>query len=156
MKQKKLILSTLLLSFGLLAACSGNPSTKEEPSITPAPEATVSPQPSPEATVQYLQKRFQVMGYEVTLQPYTSSDGKNGSRLYVNTLSEEERHPTNYVSRYGANQFHEDIADTFTVFVLGERPAGNTVAEEKILLFWDDPDMVNIRNEIRENIGLEH
>ncbi|MGN0507157.1 MAG: M28 family peptidase [Lachnospiraceae bacterium] len=67
-----------------------------------------------------------------------------------------EENPTNYVSRYGANQFHEDIADTFTIFVLGECPAGNTVAEEKILFFWDDPDMVSIRNEIRENIGLEH
>ena len=54
------------------------------------------------------------------------------------------------------DRFWKDIADTFTVFVLGERPAGNTVAEEKILFFWDDPDMVSIRNEIRENIGLEH
>ena len=31
------------------------------------------------------------------------------------------RTPTHYVSRYGANYFHEDIADTFAVFVLGAK-----------------------------------
>lgn len=69
-------------------------------------------------------------------------------------VKDYEENPTNYVSRYGANQFHEDIADTFTIFLLGDRPAGRTVAEEKILFFWDNTDMVSLRNEIRNNLGL--
>lgn len=50
-------------------------------------------------------------------------------------VKDYEENPTNYVSRYGANQFHEDIADTFTIF-------------------RDNTDMVNLRNEIRNNLGL--
>lgn len=34
-------------------------------------------------------------------------------------VDDYESNPTHYVSRYGANYFHEDIADTFAVFVLG-------------------------------------
>ena len=52
-------------------------------------------------------------------------------------VGDYEANPTRYVSRYGANYFHEDIADTFAVFVLGDVPQGDTVAEEK-LRFWPE------------------
>ena len=51
-------------------------------------------------------------------------------------VGDYEANPTRYVSRYGANYFHEDIADTFAVFVLGDVPQGDTVAEEKLRFFW--------------------
>ena len=69
-------------------------------------------------------------------------------------MQDYEENPTHYVSRYGANYFHEDIADTFAVFVLGGKPEGKTVAEEKLLFFWADDDMVQLRSEIRENLNL--
>ena len=62
--------------------------------------------------------------------------------------------PTDYVSQYAANYFHEDIADTFAVFVLGGEPEGDTVAAEKLRFFWDDPDMAALRAAVRENLGL--
>ena len=70
-------------------------------------------------------------------------------------VGDYEANPTNYVSRYGANYFHEDIADTFAVFVLGGQPQGSTVAEEKLRFFWADPDMVVLRAAIRQNLGLD-
>lgn len=70
-------------------------------------------------------------------------------------VGDYEANPTNYVSRYGANYFHEDIADTFAVFVLGGQPQGDTVAEEKLRFFWEAPDMVALRTAIRQNLGLE-
>ena len=63
--------------------------------------------------------------------------------------------PTAYVSRYGANYFHEDIAETFALFVLGGEPQGSTVAEEKLRFFWQNEDMVALRGEIRRSLGLE-
>ena len=69
-------------------------------------------------------------------------------------VNDYEQNPTNYVSRYGANYFHEDIADTFAVFVLGAKPAGDTVAEQKLEFFWADADMVRLRQAIRTNLGL--
>lgn len=74
--------------------------------------------------------------------------------LPASGVGDYNENPTNYVSRYGANYFHEDIADTFAVFVLGGEPEGNTVAEDKLRFFWDDPDMVALRMSIRESIGL--
>lgn len=70
-------------------------------------------------------------------------------------VGDYEANPTRYVSRYGANYFHEDIADTFAVFVLGGQPQGDTVAEEKLRFFWADPDMVALRAAIRQNLGLD-
>ena len=64
------------------------------------------------------------------------------------------QNPDHYVSRYGANYFHEDIADTFAVFVLGEKPQGDSVAEQKLLFFWNEEAMVRLREAIRENAGL--
>ena len=70
-------------------------------------------------------------------------------------VGDYETSPTHYVSRYGANYFHEDIADTFAVFVLGGAPEGDTVAEEKLRFFWDDPEMVALRAAIRQRLGLD-
>ena len=70
-------------------------------------------------------------------------------------VGDYEANPTRYVSRYGANYFHEDIADTFAVFVLGDVPQGDTVAEEKLRFFWADPDMTALRSAIRQNLGLD-
>lgn len=60
-------------------------------------------------------------------------------------VNDYEENPTHYVSRYGANYFHEDIADTFAVFILGGPPQGTTVAGEKLRFFWADPNMVELR-----------
>ena len=70
-------------------------------------------------------------------------------------VGDYEANPTRYVSRYGANYFYEDIADTFAVFVLGGEPKGDTVAEEKLRFFRDDPAMMALRSAIRENLGLD-
>ena len=75
--------------------------------------------------------------------------------LGVSGAGDYDRSPTHYVSRYGANYFHEDIADTFAIFVLGGEPGKNTVAEEKLRFFWRDPDMTALRSAVRENLGLE-
>lgn len=63
--------------------------------------------------------------------------------------------PTRYVRPYAAGYFHEDMADTFAIFVFSNKPQGNTVAEQKILFFWEDAGMLDIRSEIRTNLGLE-
>ena len=70
-------------------------------------------------------------------------------------VNDYAENPTHYASRYGANYFHEDMADTFALFVLGSKPQGDTVAEEKLLSFWDEPEMVSLRAAIRANLGLE-
>ena len=74
--------------------------------------------------------------------------------LGITAVSDYAENPSSYVSRYGANYFHEDIADTFAVFVLGGKPEGDTVAEEKLLFFWENAAMTALRSQIRSQMGL--
>jgi hypothetical protein len=57
-----------------------------------------------------------------------------------------------FVSDYAATNPEEDIAESWTYFVLGPKPAGNSIAEEKILFFYDYPELVNLRTHIRNGI----
>jgi len=53
-----------------------------------------------------------------------------------------------FVTDYAATNPEEDIAEAFTFFVLSPRPNGDTIAEEKILFFYDYPELVDLRDEI--------
>ena len=76
------------------------------------------------------------------------------SELGDTGVGDYEANPTHYVSRYGANYFHEDIADTFAVFVLGQFPQGDTVAQDKLRFFLGDQYMAAMRSATRQNLGL--
>ncbi len=82
---------------------------------------------------------------------YYDSFWKNAEESGVNDYDKD---PTRFVSLYAANYFHEDIAETFALFVLSDKPQGDTVAEQKIRSFWNDAEMVRVRNEIRNNMGI--
>ena len=53
---------------------------------------------------------------------------------------------------YAATNPEEDIAEAFSFFILSPPPAGNTIAEEKILVFYDYPELVQMRDEITSGI----
>ena len=54
-----------------------------------------------------------------------------------------------FVTDYAMTNPGEDLAETFAVFVLQGRPTGDTVADQKVLMLWDDPAMVALRDQIR-------
>ena len=53
-----------------------------------------------------------------------------------------------FVTGYAATNPEEDIAEAFTFFVLSPRPNGDTIAKEKILFFYNYPELVELRDEI--------
>lgn len=63
-----------------------------------------------------------------------------------------DENPDAFVNEYAATDPIEDFAETFAYFVaLDEVPDSTTVADQKILWFYDNPDMVAFRDEIRAN-----
>lgn len=63
-------------------------------------------------------------------------------------------YPEDYVNEYaGTAGVHEDIAECFMQFVIGERQTGDSFAAQKINFFYDYPEMTQIRAYIRENYG---
>jgi hypothetical protein len=57
-----------------------------------------------------------------------------------------------FVTSYAATNPEEDIAEAFTFFVFSPKPAGHTIAEEKILFFYQYPELVELRADILNNM----
>lgn len=53
-----------------------------------------------------------------------------------------------FVTKYAATQPPEDIAESWTLFVLSPKPETNSIADQKILFFYEYPELVAIRQEI--------
>ncbi len=65
-------------------------------------------------------------------------------------------HEDHFVSDYAATNPIEDAAETFTTFVLEERPAADSTIAQKIGFFWDYAWLVEIREHIRAEFSGEH
>jgi hypothetical protein len=65
-----------------------------------------------------------------------------------------EEHSDEFLTDYAATEPEEDIAESWLYFIISERPSGGSVAEQKIDFFYRFPDMVSLREEIRDNLYL--
>lgn len=59
-----------------------------------------------------------------------------------------EQYADDFVTDYAATSPAEDIAETFAYFVFQPEPAGDTIAEQKILFFYQFPELVQLRTMI--------
>jgi hypothetical protein len=61
---------------------------------------------------------------------------------------------TRFVTQYAATNPGEDIAEVFATFVTRNTGAnGNSIAEQKIQLMYNYPELVSLRNYIRKNLS---
>ncbi|MDB5225180.1 MAG: hypothetical protein JWL87_132 [Candidatus Adlerbacteria bacterium] len=58
-----------------------------------------------------------------------------------------------FTTVYAATGPEEDIAEAFTDFVLRAKPTGSLVKDQKILFFYQYPELVKLRDSIRSAIG---
>ncbi len=66
-----------------------------------------------------------------------------------------KRFPDRFVTDYAASNPGEDIAESFTFFVIQDKPVGNRIMDEKIKFFYNFPELVQLRNHIRnQNVIL--
>lgn len=70
------------------------------------------------------------------------------------TLTQDyyENNSKRFVSDYATVSFGEDMAETFVYFIREDKPVGNTIRNQKILAFYQEPDLVEIRTQIRSNL----
>lgn len=57
-----------------------------------------------------------------------------------------------FLTNYAVTNPEEDIAEAFTFFVLSPRPEGASVAKDKILFFYEYPELVALRDEITRGV----
>ncbi len=53
-----------------------------------------------------------------------------------------------FVTDYAVTSPEEDIAESWVFFILDHKPAGDTIAEQKVLFFYDWPELAGLRDEI--------
>ncbi len=59
---------------------------------------------------------------------------------------------SNFTTDYASTNPWEDIAETFTAFVLNNKPTWDTIADKKKLFFYNYPEMVKLRSIIRSKL----
>lgn len=64
------------------------------------------------------------------------------------------RHEDDFVTSYAATDPSEDIAESFTYFVVWEAPEGDAVWEQKLNFFYRYPELAEFRIQVRECLGL--
>jgi hypothetical protein len=57
-----------------------------------------------------------------------------------------------FVTDYAVTRPPEDIAESFTFFVLSPKPDGKSIAEQKVLFFYNYPELVTLRETILKNV----
>ena len=67
-----------------------------------------------------------------------------------------KKYEKQFVTEYAASNPSEDLAESFTAFVLQEKPTKSTVdfihSDQKIRFFYDFPELVEMRDFIRSNL----
>lgn len=73
--------------------------------------------------------------------------------VYYEQLDEfYSKYEDQFVSDYAASHPAEDITESWSHFVLEPAPQGKTIAEQKVLFFYEYPELVNLREEILSNL----
>lgn len=76
---------------------------------------------------------------------YQELDEDNPYALY-------EKYTDRFVSDYAATNPGEDVAEVFSFFVINDNaPTGNSIADQKIKLLYEYPELVELRRKIRVN-----
>lgn len=57
-----------------------------------------------------------------------------------------------FVTSYAATNPEEDIAEAWSFFVFEPQPAGDTIAEEKVLFFYQYTELIELRANILKNM----
>ena len=84
--------------------------------------------------------------WEETHQSY------NSEQHYENLNDFYHKYQDRFVTDYAVVNPVEDIAESFSFFILSPKPAGDSIAEKKILFFHNFPELTKLRNEIQNRI----
>ena len=60
-----------------------------------------------------------------------------------------------FLTNYAATSPAEDIAESWTFFLLAPKPEPNSIANEKILFFYEYPELLELRSQILDRICVE-
>jgi len=76
----------------------------------------------------------------------------NQTTYYKKLVEFYEKHEDQFVSDYAVTSPAEDIAESWAHFIFAPKPEGDTIAGQKVLFFYDYPELVSLREEILNRV----
>jgi hypothetical protein len=78
----------------------------------------------------------------------------NEKKLEKKLFQFYKKNKNHFITDYAAESPEEDIAESWTHFVLNDKPlVNNTITDKKISFFYNFPKLVAIRKEIKNSIN---
>jgi hypothetical protein len=59
---------------------------------------------------------------------------------------------THFINSYAATNIREDMAESFSYFVLNAKPTGDSIPEQKVDFYYDFPELIEYRHRIIEGL----
>lgn len=107
---------------------------------------------APDSYINTFFQRFWVYFYD----EWQAIDAEQDSQEREERLNEfYSIYQDQFLSDYAPTSPSEDIAESFTFFVLSPKPEKSSIANEKILFFYEYPELIDLRTKILENICAE-
>ena len=75
-------------------------------------------------------------------------DAEDFNPYYDGLYNFYKSHRDQFLDDYSTTHPAEDIAESFAYFIFSPRPSGSSIKEQKILFFYDYPELVQLRQEI--------
>jgi hypothetical protein len=100
----------------------------------------------------YINRFFQRFWQGIYLEWEVINTEKDPQVLHQKLRAFYNEYSDQFVDPYAVTDPGEDIAESWMVFIFTTRPAGNTVAEEKILFFYEYPELVALRTSILDHL----
>jgi hypothetical protein len=66
-----------------------------------------------------------------------------------------EKYRDRFVSDYAATNLGEDIAESWTAFIMKTKPTGSTIADQKTQFFYQFPALIELRKQIAQRLQIE-
>jgi hypothetical protein len=63
-----------------------------------------------------------------------------------------EQHSELFLNDYAATNIKEDLAESFSYFVLNGRPTGDSIPEQKVAFYYEFRELVEYRRQIIEGL----
>lgn len=80
-------------------------------------------------------------------------DAIDDERDYYDALDAfYNEHKDQFVSDYAPTNPVEDLAESFSFFMLKPKPAGENIADQKVLFFYDYPELLQLRSQIARRL----
>ncbi len=103
-------------------------------------------------TNSYINKFFQAYWKTIYYELPQNQNVEDETKLEEIANNFYEKYQSQFVTDYAATNPGEDIAESWTAFILKEKPTGNTIADQKVQFFYNFPELVELRKVIRARL----